>query len=103
MADDGTIVGLEEDYRAANARKPNRDGYELYLLGSLEGCFQGNWSLCYQISFATLQGKDVCRVDVQPASSPVYTTQGDLYIREGTRKRKLSPREAIDYVRQRWP
>lgn len=103
VADDGSIVGLENDFLAANPQKQNRDGYGLYLLEHLKNFLQGNWSLCYKISFATLQGKEICRIDVQPAPSPAYTSQGHLWIREGARKRSLSPHEAANYVKHRWP
>ncbi len=103
VADDGTIAGLENDYQVANPQKQNRDGYELYLLEHIQNFLQGNWSLCYKVSFATLRGKDICRIEVQPASAPVYTQRGEFYIREGARKRKLSSQETVEYIRQRWP
>jgi hypothetical protein len=103
VEDSGTIVGLEDDYRAANPQKQSRDGYELYLLEHLKKYLQGNWSLCYKISFVTLRGKEICCIEVQPASSPVYNTLGEFHIREGSRKRKLSPQETMDYIQQRWP
>ena len=103
VADDGTIIGLENDYRVANPQKQNRDGYELYLLEHLKNFLQGNWSLCYKISFTTLRGKEICRIDIQPASSPVYTALGEFHMREGSRKRKLSAQETMDYIHQRWP
>ena len=59
-------------------------------------------ALFYQISFGTVQGKDVCRLDVAPATEPVYVKGGDFYIREGNRKRRFTPPETVAYIRQRW-
>ncbi|HEU5383905.1 MAG TPA: RNA-binding domain-containing protein [Ktedonobacteraceae bacterium] len=103
VADDGTIVGLEEDYRAANPQKQNRDGYELYLLQHIRNFLGGIWHLYYQISFGTVQGKEVCRIDVKPAPEGVYTSHGEFYIREGTITRKLTPQETMAYHKTRWP
>ncbi len=36
VEDDGTVVGLNEDYKAANPQKQNRDGYQLFLLDTLK-------------------------------------------------------------------
>lgn len=103
VEDDGTIVGLADDYTAANPRKSNRDGYQLCMLEWLKSGLAENWSQFYTISFGSLQGKDLCRVDVLPATGPVYLRNGDFYIREGNRKRKLSAQETVAYIKARWP
>jgi len=35
--DDGIVIGLADDYKAANKKKPNQDGYQLFLRNSLIG------------------------------------------------------------------
>jgi hypothetical protein len=102
VEDNGNIVGLVEDYKAANASKANRDGYQLFLLDVLKNSLDGNWSQFYTISFGTVQGKDICRIDVLPATEPVYLKNGDFWVREGNRKRKFSPKETMEYIKQRW-
>lgn len=95
------IVGLAEDYRAANAQKGDRDGYELWLrdvIGNVLGQAAGVY---LAISFHTIGDVDVCRIAVQPASSPVYLN-GDLYVRIGNAKKKLSAQQAMQYSKQRW-
>lgn len=101
---DGTIVGLENDYRVANPQKQNRDGYELYLMQHLHNFLSGSWHLYYTLSFVSIQGKDICRLEVKPAPEAVYTRNGgEFYVREGTMTRKLSPQETMDYRQKRWP
>ncbi len=102
VEDDGNSVGLEGDYKIANQQKQNRDGYRLFLLDHLKNNLAGNYSLFYKISFGKFQGKDVCRIDVAPSSEPVFIKGGDFYIREGNRKRKLSPQETFTYSKQRF-
>jgi len=98
----GNVIGLDEDYKTANAQKPNRDGYQLFLQDLLKDNLIGIWTQFYTISFGVAQGKDVCRIDIQPSNEPVFLKNGDFYIREGNRKRKLNTYEAGLYQRQRW-
>ena len=102
VEDDGTVVGLADDYQAANAQKGNRDGYQLFLHDTLANNLEGHWSQYYTISFGMVEGKEICRIDVLPASEAVFLKNDDFYIREGNRKRKLNRRETLDYVKQRW-
>ncbi len=102
VADNGTVLGLADDYQTANSRKPNRDGYALFLsdlLGSRLGRENDSF---YQISFHQVAGVEICRINVDPATKPVYIDQKDFYVRGGNKKNKLSAREAIEYVKQRW-
>lgn len=98
----GKVLGLVDDYKAANLQKQNRDGYQLFLLDILRNNLVSNCSPVYTISFGTLEGKDVCKIEVLPAAEPVYIKGGDFYIREGNRKRRLSSQETVAYIKQRW-
>jgi len=98
---DGLIVGLEDDYTAVNPQKPSRDNYELFLRNVLSDSLGGDSTFFYTIRFHRLEGKDVCRISVKPATKPIFL-KGELYIRSGNQKRKLTAQEAIEYVKQRW-
>ena len=74
----------------------------LFLLDNLKNNLVSNCSLLYDISFGKLQGMDVCRIDVTPSIESVFIKGGDFYIREGNRKRKLSPQETVTYIKQRF-
>ncbi|GAC1649815.1 MAG: hypothetical protein NVS4B12_19200 [Ktedonobacteraceae bacterium] len=98
----GNVVGLDTDYKAANPQKANRDAYQLFLQDMLKDNLYGNWTLRYNILFGVVQGKDVCRIDVLPASEPVFIKDsGDFYVRDGNRKRKLNAYEASGYWKLR--
>ena len=58
-------------------------------------------TLFYTISFHQLDDKDVCRISIAPATKPIYLN-GELFVRDGNKKRKLRAQEAIDYIKQRW-
>ncbi|HEV7588693.1 MAG TPA: ATP-binding protein, partial [Longimicrobium sp.] len=103
VADDGTIMGLGEDYAAADASKPNRDGYELFLrnvLASAQGVGAAHASACL-ITFHTVNSQEVCRIHAPAASAPAYAG-GEFYVRNGNQSRKLTAQEAHAYIATRW-
>ncbi len=53
-------------------------------------------------NIGTIQGKEICRIDLRPADEAVFLRNGDFYIRDGNRKRKLTAHEASIYQKQRW-
>jgi hypothetical protein len=100
VGDDGTLRGLADDYTAADKAKPNRDGYELFIRNALNNNLGADCIAFYGIRFAELDGKDVCSIDVIPATKPVYY-KGHLFVRNGNQTRKLNPRETVDFLQQR--
>jgi hypothetical protein len=103
VADDGTVLGLTEDYAAADPGKASRDGYELFLrnvLASPQGIGAANASGC-RITFHTVNGKEVCRIHAPPAAAPVFAA-GDFYVRNGNQSRKLGAQDAHAYIASRW-
>jgi hypothetical protein len=103
VADNGNIVGLENDYSAL--KKPDRDGFEQVLMTSVATRLGGDACQCVQAVFHSVEGRDVCRVIVRPAHRPVYVRDGEtpkLYVRTGVSTRELNVQEAIDYTATRW-
>lgn len=102
VANDGTVIGLEEDFRAVNPQRAGRDSYELFLRNLLSDALGSEHGHSYHISFHQVGGREVCRIAVDPAPKPVYV-KGEMYIRHGNQKRKLTAQEAVAYEKQRWP
>ncbi len=104
--DDGRAMGLSDDYRLANQKRQDRDGYENWLTTILAGVLSKVATSLLNISFAEVGDVDVCRVDVRPAGAPVFTrgqkSDGDLYVRLNNSTRLLTTAEALDYVRSHW-
>lgn len=101
--DDGSIVGLEHDY--GTVHKKNRDGFDLFLRKLLLDEVGKDCTLCLGITFHHAEGKDLCRVAVSASPRPVFLTEGSeehLYVRSGNATRRLTTKEAIDYVKSRW-
>lgn len=95
-------MGLEEDFGAVNPQEPGRDSYELFLRNLLGDSLGGEHGHGYEISFHEINGREVCRIAITPAPKPVYV-KGEMYIRHGNQKRKLTAQEAVAYEKQRWP
>lgn len=104
VADDGEIIGLEQEYLLL--RKADRDGFEQALVTAIVHHLGGDLLPCVHVVFHRHHGKEVCRVIVEPAPRPVYLEQSDqpkLYLRSGVTTRELNVKEAIAYQSQRWP
>jgi len=57
------------------------------------------------VGFASMDGGDVCRIDVHPSRSPVYARRGqesDLFVRLNNSTRLLNTQEAVTYIGQHW-
>lgn len=99
--DSGNIVGLEDDFVAANKKKKNRDGYELAIRDVINSSIGRDSIIYYSVSFHSVEGKDICRINVLPGSKPFFF-RGDLFIRDGNRTVKLPTEDAFKYSAKRW-
>ena len=57
------------------------------------------------VTFHSIDGKDLCRVAIQPSPRPVFIKEGQfehLYIRTGNSTRLLTTKGAIEYCKTRW-
>jgi hypothetical protein len=104
VSDDGSIVGLDNDYKTL--KKQDRDGFEQLLMTTVATKLGADACRFAHIIFHTLDGKEVCRVIVAPAQRPIYLREGDapkLYVRTGALTRELNVQEAVNYTSERWP
>jgi predicted HTH transcriptional regulator len=103
VGDDATVIGLQHDYQTVH--KKSRDGYELFLHDLLLNAIGKDLTPQLAITFHSLDGKDLCRVVIQPSPHPVFIKEGQfehLYIRPGNSTRLLTTKEAIEYCKTRW-
>lgn len=104
VTDDGTICGLEADYRTL--RDGNRDGFERMIIGLVRSRIGGDACPLVHVTFHARDGRDLCRVIVEPAGYPAYFHDGAtsrLFVRTGNSTRELDVREAMDHVARRFP
>ncbi len=104
--DGGEAVGLKDDYRLADQKRQDRDGYENWLTTMLAEVLGKVATSYLTITFTDIGGQDVCRVDMEPASSPIFMrgqrSAGDLYVRLNNSSRLLTTADALDYVGSHW-
>ncbi len=105
--DDGQAAGLDDDL--ALMKEPDLDRYELWLTDLLERCLGKPAVANVRVGFEPAANRDVCRVEVSAAPTPVFldepggNREADMYVRMGNSTRKLLTDEALEYVGQHWP
>jgi len=102
VADDGSIVGLEDDY--ATLRKKDRDGFELLLMQLVKNALGGDVCTLLHIVFQDIDGCDVCRVLIEPSERPVYVRHDGkalYFVRTGNSTHELDTKEALDHITHR--
>ena len=108
VSDDGAILGLEHDYVSLQG---DRDEFELHLRNLLSK----QLGLAFvtkrvKVSFPTPSEREICLVDIQPATKPVFVETLDknglrterFYVRSGNASQELSPSETAAYVGDRF-
>jgi ATP-dependent Lon protease len=105
VTDDGAPFGIEADLRTFGQRQ-NQDGFSLWLNGLLDNALGPTAASAVRLTFDELDGKMLCRVDVDAGSRPTFVrgTKGeaDLYVRLNNATRLLNTAEALEYVDMRW-
>ncbi len=103
VADDGTILGLENDYQTL--KKKDKDGFEQAMMNTIAAKLGTN--VCTQaiLVFHEIEDKEICRVIIMPAHRPVFVKDGatpKLYLRTGVSTRELNIQEALEYISLHW-
>lgn len=104
VSDDGDVLGLEPDYRTLGKR-PDRDGYQQFLVTLISNALGKSACALLTISFHPVEGKEVCAVSVHPSPAPVYVKDGQqerFYLRTGNSTQELGTRESVSYSKTRW-
>ena len=103
VSDDGSAVGLNRDY--ATLRHRNSDGFERRLRELLDTEFGVTIASGATVTFHRVDGAEVCYVAVNGSERPVwveYKGDASFYLRTGNATKKLSAKDAVDFVGKRW-
>jgi ATP-dependent Lon protease len=104
--DGGQAVGLSDDFRLANQKRQDADGYENWLTSMLAENLGKVATTYLSVSFTDVQANAVCRVDVAPSKVPIFIrsqkSSGDFYVRLANSTRLLNTAEAMEYIRSHW-
>ncbi len=102
--DEGTVLGLEPDYHTLGKR-PDRDGYQQFLVNLISSTMGREVCASLSISFHPADGKEVCLVEAAASPKPVYVEEGaatKFYLRTGNTTQELSTRQSVEYIATRW-
>ncbi|TSA42352.1 MAG: ATP-binding protein [Methylococcaceae bacterium] len=103
VADDGSIIGLEQDYQSL--KKHNQDGFEQAIMTAVSAHLGADLCRNIHVLFYVLEGKHLCRLIITPSGRPVYLNQNNvpkLYVRTGGATRDLTIQEALEFAQVRW-
>jgi hypothetical protein len=108
--DNGVALGLERDY--ATLKNANKDEFEIHLRNQLNKTFGTVFSTTnLKVTFPILDGKEICRIDVDAGTEPVFLEIMDehgqksekFYVRSGNTSQPLEKgSEITEYIRKRF-
>ena len=99
--DAGVVLGLDDDLQ--HMKVPDLDRYELWLHDYLTRVLGAPSVSRLRVTFPTVGGRAICRVDVARSPRPVFvrpprSEQVQFFARIGNSTRELSVADAIDYA-----
>lgn len=106
VADDGTVLGLNDDMQHMKA--PDVDRYELWLRDYLARTLGASSAALLSVSFPDVAGRQICLIRVAASPRPVFlrpvkSDQVFFYARLGNSTRDLPVDEAISYAADHFP
>lgn len=105
VADDGTVLGLDYDYKFM--KQPDTDRFELWLRDHLSTTLGAAPTSSLQVEFPVLEGHDVCLVRVPRSPRPVFVRTAknapvEMWVRIGNSTRQLAVDDALSFAADRW-
>jgi len=103
VADDGEILGLENDFQTL--RRKDSDGFEQLLMTTIASSLGAQFCQFIHVMFHVVDEQYVCRLIVTPSTHPVFFKQNKdakFFLRTGGGTRDLNIVDATDYISQRW-
>jgi predicted HTH transcriptional regulator len=104
VADTGDLKGIADDLAALS--KPTLDGFELAFRQGLTNGLDPDSGHLVTLSFPTVRGVQICRIDVRPTPGPVFLVgkgvPSEFRVRKGNASPALDVKEAYEYIGQHW-
>lgn len=107
IADDGSVAGLDSDYKTLNGG--NKDKFELHLKTLIINTFGEAFAATkLTVAFPEIDDREICRVDIRQANKPIYIKVADksgsvqerFFVRNGNSSREMTGDQAITYIRE---
>jgi hypothetical protein len=107
VRDDGSVLGLEEDFTVFS--KKDTDGWEQWLTQLLINHFGKPVTTNVTVKFGAVDDRTVARIDVAPSPEPAYTqltrtgAKGESFlVRINNTTQELRGSQAATYQHKRW-
>lgn len=109
VADDGTILGLDNDY--ASLGNTDKDKFEIHLRNLLGNAYGKPFTASkIKVSFPLINSQEICQVEVNQSDKPLITSVKNkngqntekFYVRNGNASQEISMREMSTYMKQRF-
>lgn len=105
VADDGTILGLDDDLKYM--KSPDLDRFELWLRDYLSRTLGSAATATIDVTFPEVSGRTICLVRVPASPRPVFVRPAKsdavhFFVRVGNSTRELPVDQAITYAADRF-
>lgn len=100
--DNGEVYGIEKDLTTL---RNSTDRFASHLTSLFTQYIGAEYALYIKIRFESVDGKQVCVIQVKQSSTPVYfkSKQGyKFYARFGPTSRELDTKETVAYIKANW-
>ena len=108
VADDKEVLGLNTDFKSFGNKPDLLDEFQKHLDNLVEKYIGNSAYSLIRISFPEVQGKMICRIDVNfRKSGAIYVKNKsknteEFYIRRAASTTSLNPSEMINYIDNHW-
>ena len=108
VKDDKEILGLNSDFKSFEEKPDLLDEFQKHLDNLVEKYIGNSAYSLLKISFPEINGKMICRIDVDfRRSGPIYVKNKsknteEFYIRRAASTTSLNPSEMINYIDNHW-
>lgn len=109
IADDGEILGLQDDYNTL--KEANKDHFELHLRNLINVKFGKDFGITnLNISFPVIEEMEICEIEIKAGSKPLFLEvinkngqkQKKFYVRSGNSSQELEIDEITSYSKNRF-
>ena len=109
IADDGEVLGLEDDYNSL--KEANKDYFELHLRNLINNSFGKEFAISgIHFKFPIMEEIELCEIDIQAGSAPLFLAVTDknglkqkkFYVRSGNSSQELAIDEVASYIKNRF-
>lgn len=104
IADDGSIIGIEHDFRVLKSK--NTDGWSRWLMDLVETKIDSISLTNLKVRFGVISNKYVAQIDVKPSVTPVFARESGnrqvFFVRTGSSTRHLEGSALLVYEDSRF-